>query len=215
VRDSTFVVIIIACVLLLTFSLVAVTGEEQNKKTIKFNWSWNQAPSFCILTEEYRMESELAITLWSEALGENFEVDYKFIDYGGRLDNCNNYLLFFPNATYKTGMDVMGYADCSFRHSSHPYCLLVIATDRDEWDMDVGYSITTTIMHEMGHSYGLGHSKSKSLNPCIDDIMHTPHCIKTLQILPFHVEAIKCRYGDDGWYAPNYRECKKYEEYVE
>ena len=188
---------------------------EQPKKTIEYNWMLKEKPSFCFYTEEYELESLIAISLWNEALGNNFTSSFRIVNYTDNTTMCNNFVFFYPTAI-ANGAEVLGYVKCNFRMSIYPYCFTVIATDRNDMQVDNDYSITTTIIHEIGHVFGLGHPTTHNLTIwCIDDIMHIPHCIKTLQILPFHVEAIKCRYGEDGWLSPNYPECKSYEEYGE
>ena len=216
-RDSTFVLIIIMCVVLLMMTVQLVLAQEIPKKQIKYIWSWDTDMTFCFFTEKYMFNSVTAVTKWNQALGDNFTSSYRFVQFGDNIEMCNVFVLFYKDALYKDGSRSLGYADCRFNNSVFPYCIIIINTERDfNYQFDMGYSITTTIMHEIGHVYGLSHSQTYNLTEwCIDDIMHTPHCIKTLQILPFHVKAIECRYGEDGFGIPNYHECKAYEEYVE
>ena len=213
-RDITFVLILIICSLVITFGITSSWGEERPIKSIAFNWMWKETPSFCFYTDEYRANSEIAIRLWNQALGSNFRVDYRFVNFTQPTDMCNTHVFFYPDvATIE--YEVLGYANCNFKHSNNQHCMLVLATNRD-FDFDYNHSLTTTIMHEIGHGYGLSHPTSLSLmDICINDIMATPHCEKTLMILPYHINAIKCRYGDDGFELPNYPECKWYEEYGE
>lgn len=214
-RDSVFLLILVASIILLSITVTLVFAEKQPTKTIGFNWIWSEAPSFCFYTEQYHNNSRVAIDLWNEALPDTFTVDYRFVNFTTNTNMCNNHVFFYTHAATHNDGDVLGYADCRFNQSWNRYCFLVLATDRD-FNFDYDTSLTTTIMMEIGHSYGLKHSQTGSnFDFCIDDVMHTPHCEKTLQVLPFHVEALKCRYGDDGWTVPNYPECKKYEEYVD
>jgi len=212
VRDSVFLLIMIGCIILLSITFQLVVGEREPTKTIGFLWTWYEEPSFCFYTEQYQNNSKVAIDLWNEALPNTFTVDYRFVNFTTDTSMCNNHVLFYPHVVISDLGNVLGYADCRFNQSWNQYCFLIIATDRD-YGFDYDTSLTTTIMMEIGHSYGLKHPVTRSnLAFCVDDIMHTPHCEKTLQILPFHVEALKCRYGDDGWKIPNYPECKVYEE---
>lgn len=215
-RDSIFLLIIIGCAVLLSISVTFVFADIQPTKTIGFNWIWDESPSFCFYTEQYQNNSRVAIDLWNEALPDTFIVDYRFVNFTTNTSMCNNHVMFYPTVATHTDGDVLGYADCRFNQSWNQYCFLVLATSDRDYGFDYDTSLTITLMMEIGHSYGLKHSQTKSnFDFCIDDVMHTPHCEKTLQILPFHVKAIECRYGSDGWAIPNYPECRVYEEYVE
>lgn len=202
----------IGCIIMLSITIQLVLGEQEPTKTIGFLWTWYEQPSFCFYTEQHQNNSRIAIGLWNDALPNSFTVDYRFVNFTTDTSMCNNHVFFYPHVMIVNYESVLGYADCHFNQSWNQYCFLTIATDRD-FGFNYDTSLTTTIMMEIGHSYGLKHPVTRSnLAFCVDDIMHTPHCEKTLQVLPFHVEALKCRYGDDGWEIPNYLECKVYEE---
>ena len=212
-RDLTFVLILIGLSIVITVGITTVWGEEQPPKSIAFNWAWMKTPSLCFYTGEYQSNSDLAMRLWNQALGSNFRVDYRFVNFTADTSMCNSHVFFYPNVSAMKEDSVLGYTKCTFRHSLNPHCMLVIATSDRDFDFDYDTSLTTTIMHEVGHNYGLNHPILMSLmDYCIDDIMATPHCEKTLQVLPYHVNAIKCRYGDDGFGLPNYPECMRYVE---
>lgn len=116
---------------------------------------WQKSPKVC-LSQEHRYEEFMAMHGWKKVFPD---LKYSLKDQS----NCDIKIKFDS----VIGDEILGRADCA-KYSGVLSCTLHISEDRPI-KLQSWRSITHTIMHEFGHSIGLGHLRYTTSQEWLND----------------------------------------------
>jgi len=180
-------------------------------------WTWNDAPLICGLMSDYDEQMASAFGAWKSALlsiDDKWDLTFILIDPSSNIDMtwCNAYVIII--AEEHTDHATTQIDDCCtwgvVEIFTENKLVAYIYEERDitPYDLTFNESIKRTIIHELGHVFGLGHWQGKTMadamKPWPDVIMWKhPHDGMTGKISQYELLALQTFYGSDGWGMPN------------
>jgi hypothetical protein len=216
--------IIIVTFVLLQFALIPAHGYYYDN--VPLNFTWSGAPLICVWDSDYNKNAKEAISNWQQALVDNYGESFYFPAIlilpdtpSEHIKNCKINIIYVEEeyATLEGLTDENGFVKGGIMlHKKNLDMMWIIVyeakgavflTLQDFDDM-----MTTTTMHEIGHSFGIGHVVSENmqekLKPWPNTVMwpfsgHETH--KTLY--PQDLEAFRCLYPGHSWLGSNPIHC--------
>lgn len=207
------IIFLLAVILLVGFSPQII---EAYKMEIIWYWS-NQTPVVCIWDSDYNEVMVKSMIEWNnffrDKWGENDTIPFYIVNGTTlNLENCNIHLIMVPLEVTRTdpSNDVynnpLGRASPDLRNEIIWLHIFEERTINDELYI---MSIKRTIMHELGHGWGLGHivpeNMHEGLKPHPNTLMWVWQWGQEIIIDEATKKGIDCIYGKDGWAGKNDR----------
>lgn len=175
---------------------------------------WYYPPLICIIDPEpeWKYYSIHAVKLWEKQLHnmDIYEHDYRIAVFDEKQDKCDVNITFgSPNDVWKAFGSEVGGAKCFESNVIHDKknnlirdgkrsCLSIVNPDFQQ-----GRYLYATIVHETGHTLGIGHRKAIEIKDF--PYVHLTRDIMNIQlqpnsfVTPESIEALQFFYNYSGW----------------
>jgi hypothetical protein len=194
---------IIICVLLL---IGVMFGTAEAYYSEPLSWSWNGKPVLCSWDNKYNEEFEFSINMWWNVLVEKYDESSGFEAYrvdgeSDMLHRCNIHLV-FVNVDTVDDTFILGR---TMSPNNNQLFIFIYENNRPD---DISSSIKRTVLHEIAHSFGVGHwfpeSMGEGLKPWPTTLMWQYQEVGyPVEIDEYTMSQFRCVYGSDSWFGKN------------
>jgi len=184
--------------------------------TMKTLWHWTDSPPIvCYWDSDHNRLMDDALIIWNEYFYEEWGKDgivkfFRVNDQTEGLDVCNIHIIVVPLKVTKPDPENDKYDNplgSTTPRLDKKLVWILIWEERDVSPNLYNLSIKRTIMHELGHAWGLGHvapeNSYEGLKPHPTTLMWKFQWEPEIIIDDATRYGMKCIYGKDGWAGEN------------